>query len=237
MILLPVYLINHPYNIAMMSSSSPPPISSTPFVENVSQTEATAADVQPQVIEAYLAGNRKVVVDQTRFQDELRSKGFGEKEDSEFILKPYETLYLFYTNRLKLKNKPTIGFNSLLELLLKHNRNIMSEFLVYRDLRSKGYVAKEGFGFGNDFRVYERGDYEKKPAKYVIFGINEGTNTTAKQFASAVSEIQKMGKEAVIAVIERRGEVIYYKASTINFTENDNYNNNLATKKFDKKLD
>lgn len=221
----------------MMSSSSPPPISSMPFVENVSQRAATAADVQPLVIEAYLAGNRKVVVDQTHFQDELRSKGFGEKEDSEFILKPYETLYLFYTNRLKLKNKPTIGFNSLLELLLKHNRNIMSEFLVYRDLRSKGYVAKEGFGFGNDFRVYERGDYEKKPAKYVIFGINEGTNTTAKQFASAVSEIQKMGKEAVIAVIERRGEVIYYKASTINFTENNNYANNLATKKFDKKLD
>lgn len=220
----------------MMSSSSPPPISSTPFVENVSQRAATAADVQPPVIEAYLAGNRKVVVDQTRFQDELRSKGFGEKEDSEFILKPYETLYLFYTNRLKLKNKPTIGFNSLLELLLKHNRNIMSEFLVYRDLRSRGYVAKEGFGFGNDFRVYERGDYEKKPAKYVIFGINEGTNTTAKQFASAVSEIQKMGKEAVIAVIERRGEVIYYKASTINFTENNNYANNLAAKKFDKKL-
>ncbi len=221
----------------MMSSSSPPPISSMPFVENVSQRAATAADVQPLVIEAYLAGNRKVVVDQTHFQDELRSKGFGEKEDSEFILKPYETLYLFYTNRLKLKNKPTIGFNSLLELLLKHNRNIMSEFLVYRDLRSKGYVAKEGFGFGNDFRVYERGDYEKKPAKYVIFGINEGTNTTAKQFASAVSEIQKMGKEAVIAVIERRGEVIYYKASTINFTKNNNYANNLATKKFDKKLD
>jgi tRNA-intron endonuclease, archaea type len=221
----------------MMSSSSPPPISPTPFVENVSQRAATATDVQPPVIEAYLAGNRKVVVDQTRFQDELRSKGFGEKEDSEFILKPYETLYLFYTNRLKLKNKPTIGFNSLLELLLKHNRNIMSEFLVYRDLRSRGYVAKEGFGFGNDFRVYERGDYEKKPAKYVIFGINEGTNTTAKQFASAVSEIQKMGKEAVIAVIERRGEVIYYKASTINFTENNNYANNLAAKKFDKKLD
>ena len=221
----------------MMSSSSPPPIGSTPFVENVTQRAAAAADVQPQAIEAYLAGNRKVVVDQTRFQDELRSKGFGENEDSEFILKPYETLYLFYTNRLKLKNKPTIGFNSLLELLLKHNRNIMSEFLVYRDLRSRGYVAKEGFGFGNDFRVYERGDYEKKPAKYVVFGINEGTNTTAKQFASAVSEIQKMGKEAVVAVIERRGEVIYYKASTINFTENNNYANNLAAKKFDKKLD
>jgi tRNA-intron endonuclease len=210
-----------------MSSSSSPATSPHPLSEKVSESEAAAAEVQPSIIEGYLAGNGKIVVNETRFQDELRTKGFGEKENAEFVLKSYEALYLFHTKRLKLKNKPQIGFNSLFELLLKHNRNIMSVFLVYRDLRSRGYVAKEGFGFGNDFRVYERGDYEKKPAKYVVFGINEGTNTTAREFASAVSQIQKMGKEAVVAVIERRGEVIYYKASTIHFTDNkNNYNNN-----------
>jgi tRNA-intron endonuclease, archaea type len=209
-----------------MSSSSPPATSPHPLSEKVSESEAAAAEVQPSIIEGYLAGNGKIVINETRFQDELRTKGFGEKENAEFVLKSYEALYLFHTNRLKLKNKPDIGFDSLFELLLKHNRNIMSVFLVYRDLRSRGYVAKEGFGFGNDFRVYERGDYEKKPAKYVVFGINEGTNTTAREFASAVSQIQKMGKEAVVAVIERRGEVIYYKASTIHFTDNKNNNNN-----------
>ena len=210
--------------IAMMSPSSPA-TSPQPFSEKISEPlAAAAAEVQPSIIEGCLAGSRKIVIDETRFQDELHSKGFGEKENAEFILKPYEALYLFHTKRLKLKNKPAIGFNSLFELLLKNNRNIMSEFLLYRDLRSRGYVAKEGFGFGNDFRVYERGDYEKKPAKYVVFGINEGTNTTAKDFASTVSQIRKMGKEAVVAVIERRGEVIYYKTSTIHFTENNNNN-------------
>jgi tRNA-intron endonuclease, archaea type len=209
-----------------MSSSSPPATSPHPLSEKVSESEAAAAEVQPSIIEGYLAGNGKILINETRFQDELRTKGFGEKENAEFVLKSYEALYLFHTKRLKLKNKPHIGFDSLFELLLKHNRNIMSVFLVYRDLRSRGYVAKEGFGFGNDFRVYERGDYEKKPAKYVVFGINEGTNTTAREFASAVSQIQKMGKEAVVAVIERRGEVIYYKASTIHFTDNKNNNNN-----------
>jgi tRNA-intron endonuclease len=208
--------------IAIVSPSSPV-TSPTPLSEKISEPVA-AAEAQPSIIEGYLTASRKIVIHETRFQDELRTKGFGEKENAEFILKPYEALYLFHTKRLKLKNKPAIGFNSLFELLLEHNKNILSEFLVYRDLRSRGYVAKEGFGFGNDFRVYERGDYEKKPAKYVVFSINEGTNTTAKEFASAVSQIQKMGKEAVVAVIERRGEVIYYKASTIHFTDNNNYN-------------
>lgn len=173
----------------------------------------------PPVVEARLAAGGKIIVDETRQQDELRTKGFGEKED-QYVLKPYEALYLMHTKRLSLKNKPGLTFDPLFELLLKYDRNIMTKFLVYRDLRSRGYVAKEGFGFGNDFRVYERGDYEKKPAKYVVFGINEGTNTTTKDLAESVDQIEKMGKEAVVAVIERRGEVIYYKASKMRFTEN-----------------
>jgi hypothetical protein len=44
-----------------------------------------------------------------------------------------------------------------------------------------------------------------------------------------------MGKEAVVAVIERRGEVIYYKASTIIFADNNNNTkNNLVERKFNK---
>ena len=210
-----------------MSSSHPAGSSGSP-PEKLDGTLTPAAEVQAPIIEGRLAANGKILIDETRFQDELRTKGFGEKEDSEFVLKSYEALYLFYTKRLRFSNKPDIAFNLLFEFLLKHNRNIMSLFLVYRDLRSRGYVAKEGFGFGNDFRVYERGDYEKKPAKYVVFGINEGTNISAKDFALAVSQIEKMGKEAVVAVIERRGEVIYYKASTINFANNNSANNYIS---------
>lgn len=210
-----------------MSSSRPAGSSGSP-PEKLDGTLTPAAELQAPIIEGRLAGSGKILIDETRFQDELRSKGFGEKEDAEFVLKSYEALYLFYTKRLRFSNKPDIALNSLFEFLLKHNRNIMSVFLVYRDLRSRGYVAKEGFGFGNDFRVYERGDYEKKPAKYVVFGINEGTNISAKDFALAVSQIEKMGKEAVVAVIERRGEVIYYKASTINFANNNSANNYVS---------
>lgn len=180
----------------------------------------------PPVVEARLAGSGKVLVDETRFQDELRTKGFGEKEDAEYVLKAYEALYLMNTKRLVLKGRKEMTFDSLFDMLVKYDRNIMTKFLVYRDLRSRGYVAKEGFGFGNDFRVYERGEHEKKPAKYVIFGINEGTNVTARSFLQAIEQIEKMGKEAVVAVIERRGEVIYYKASKMRFIENKYRQNN-----------
>src|SRR5215212_1369812 len=102
-------------------SSSPPEISSRRFSdmsnEALSTTTTTSsstisgAEVQPSIIEAHITGNGKIVIVETRIQDELRTKGFGEKEDAEYILKPYEALYLFHTKRLKLKNKPETDFN------------------------------------------------------------------------------------------------------------------------------
>jgi tRNA-intron endonuclease len=38
--------------------------------------------------------------------------------------------------------------------------------------------------------------------------------------AKTIEQIVRMGKDAVVAVIERRGEVIYYKMSKVSFPEN-----------------
>ena len=175
----------------------------------------------PYLIEAVMATRGlKIVVEESRFQDQLRNKGFGDKEDSEYLLKPYEALYLVYTKRLILKGiRNNLDFDSLIELILKHDKDILTKFLIYRDLRSRGYIAKEGFGFGVDFRVYERGEFEKKASKYIVFGLNEGINMKANNFSAAIEQIGKMGKEGVIAVVERRGGVIYYKVAKSRFIE------------------
>jgi tRNA-intron endonuclease len=196
----------------MSSSTSSSPHPSSPYDDD---------DFQ-YIIEAVLAGRGlKILVTETRFQDQLRNKGFGEKEDSEYLLEPYEALYLIHTKRLVLKSKKNdLDFDSLTELILKYDKDILTRFLIYRDLRSRGYIAKEGFGFGVDFRVYGRGEFEKKPSKYIVFGMNEGVNIKANNFSSAIEQIRKMGKDAVIAVIERRGGIIYYKVSKTMFAEN-----------------
>ena len=101
----------------------------------------------------------------------------------------------------------------------KHD-DILIRFLLYRDLRTRGYVVKDGFGFGSDFRVYERGNYGLKDAKFLIFAFNEGTQQKIGKLYKNIEEITKMGKEPIIAVIERRGEIIYYKVNKMNFSEN-----------------
>ena len=78
-------------------------------------------------------------------------------------------------------------------------------------------MVKDGFGFGTDLRVYERGDFPDKAAKFVVFALDEGTEKSLEDLRDSVRQIVKMGKEAIVAVIERRGEVIYYKVTKATF--------------------
>ena len=165
--------------------------------------------------------NGLIVVESIQQQDQLRNKGYGEKIKDIYVLESYEALFLLYSKRLVLKKEKVIlDFSTFLQTLLKIDLSIFTKFLIFRDLRTRGYVAKEGFGFGNDFRVYERGEYSRKGAKYVIFGINEGISIKANILFENIRSIEKMGKEAIIAVIERRGEIIYYKVNRKKFTHN-----------------
>jgi hypothetical protein len=63
-------------------SSSAPATSPRPLSEKVNEPVIASEEVQHSIIEGYLAGNGRIVIDESRFQDELRTKGFGEKENA-----------------------------------------------------------------------------------------------------------------------------------------------------------
>ena len=154
-------------------------------------------------------------------QRDLEQKGYGEFEKNKFYLKSFESLYLLYTGTLTLlKGKKKVDFDSLMQICKKNDESILTKFLVYRDLRTRGYTVKDGFGFGSDFRVYSKGDFGEKGAKFLVFGLSEGKQEKIGKFQKKIEEIIKMGKEPIIAVIERRGEIIYYKITQMNFYQN-----------------
>ena len=193
-------------------------------------SEADQNSELQNVVEGVLTKKCLIKIADTRSQDQLRNKGFGDREDNDYLLETYEALYLLYLNKLVITSGRIDNFASLLKHVLKYDKEIVTRFLVYRDLRSRGYVVKEGFGFGADFRVYERGEYEKKRAKYVVFCINEGINVKVGELSKNVREIETMGKNAIAAVVERRGEVIYYKLTNMKFKENKKQETTLTLK-------
>ena len=176
--------------------------------------------IEKDSIQGVLIKNQSLILDPD-IQQELEQKGYGEMEKNKLLLKPFESLYLLYTDKLKIfKGKKNINFDSLLQIYKKQDEDVLTQFLVYRDLRTRGYTVKDGFGFGSDFRVYGKGDFGEKGARFLVFSFNEGKQEKIGMLQKKIEEITKMGKEPIIAVIERRGEVIYYKISRISFNQN-----------------
>jgi tRNA-intron endonuclease, archaea type len=171
-----------------------------------------------EVIDATLKAG-KVVVEKGDHFGELEQAGYGEREGKKLVLRDYEALYLVNASKLRLRDEhgKEVSFNDLAEASQLRSRESWTKFIIYRDLRTRGYVVKEGFGFGTDLRVYDRGDFPSKAAKFVVFALDEGTRKKVEELNESVRQIIKMGKEAIVAVIERRGEVIYYRVGRTNF--------------------
>lgn len=166
-----------------------------------------------QVISALFSKKgRHVILEKKEDAILLESKGFGIKEDASFSLRDYEVLYLMFTKKLKLTiDGKQVSFEKYVNFASKRDKDAWARFLIFRDLRTRGYVVREGFGFPIDFRVYDRGDFGAKAAKYIVFGLNEGKTMSIADLKENIDQMARMGKEAVVGVVERRGEVIYYK--------------------------
>jgi tRNA-intron endonuclease len=108
-----------------------------------------------------------------------------------------------------------MGFQDVLKRFQSADENAWLKYLIYRDLRGRGYVVREGFGLGIDFRVYDRGEYGEEAAIYMIFGIREGQPVTLATLARAQMHVQSLKKKLVLAVVNRRGEIVYYSLSQL----------------------
>ena len=173
-------------------------------------------------VEFRTSGNlteKGVTVTEQSSIDALSSRGYGTLEDKVFNLTFYEALYLLDKGMLEVKDQKgtAIDFQTLLHQYEAKNDTAWVNYLVYRDVRSRGYVVREGFGGGIDFRIYERGSYGKDIAPYLVLGTQEGKPLGIDLLASALAQCQSQKKELILAVINRRGEIVYYSVSQLNF--------------------
>jgi tRNA-intron endonuclease len=151
--------------------------------------------------------------------DALSQRGYGTTENGTFTLAFYEALYLLDKEMLKVKNEngEEVAFQSLLHCYEGVDESAWINYLVYRDLRSRGYVVREGFGAGIDFRIYERGAYGKDTSSYLVLSTQEGKPVSMQDLMNALLQCQSLKKELVLAVMNRRGEIVYYSVSPLTF--------------------
>ncbi|MDD5192531.1 MAG: tRNA-intron lyase [Candidatus Nanoarchaeia archaeon] len=118
--------------------------------------------------------------------------GFGEKKQGIIIYSVYETLYL-------IENKKAIG-------KIKLKKNEKNNYLVFRDLRKKGYIPKAGLKFGADFRVYVKNE---RHAKYLVHIVNEKDKIGFKEILTKTRISHSTAKKLLIAIIDSQEDITY----------------------------
>jgi tRNA-intron endonuclease len=135
------------------------------------------------------------------------------KGTNKLTLEPEEALLLTRRERIQVHDTKgaELEFSNLLERLAEGHPGLWTRFLVYSDLRSRGYVVRTGYGKGLLFRVYPRGaKLNEATAKYFVCAISEGSPLKVTELDAFSKQAKRNRKKLMLAVLDRQGETTYY---------------------------
>lgn len=161
--------------------------------------------------------DKKIIVLDRKLQDQLHSKGFGERSHSEYVLDAFESTYLLEKDKLKISKKEKIlSFNQLMHEFSDKHKEFYPQFVVFRDLRDKGFVVRTGFKFGFDFRVYPKG---KNPgedhSEFVVQVVKQTEKFSTPSLSRMVRMSGTLHTKLVLAVVDSENDVNYYSIQRI----------------------
>ncbi|KXB02698.1 hypothetical protein AKJ45_02510 [candidate division MSBL1 archaeon SCGC-AAA261F19] len=171
--------------------------------------------MENEVPEAYYF-NKRIIVPEEEEANRIHERGATGKPLSGggLQLAPVEALYLLEREKIKIISKEegeTLSFDDFFSKFSDIDPELMFKYIVYQDLRSRGYVVKTGLKYGAHFRVYERGVTPGTDhSAYLVHAISENENLTPHDLSRAVRLAHSVRKKMIFAVIDNEGDVTYY---------------------------
>lgn len=159
----------------------------------------------------------KVLVEDKKTRDQLTQKAFGEKKDKTVVLDLKEALYLLENEKIEVVHKGKKMDNaSLLKHASAREAKFYSKYLVFKDLRDRGYCVKTGFKFGFDFRMYPRG---KKPgqahSKQVVKVFTQDEGKSMVEISRMIRLAGNLRTVFTAAVVDSEDDINYYSMERI----------------------
>jgi tRNA-intron endonuclease len=157
-----------------------------------------------------------IVVHDERMASQLYNKGsHGTPESGGSLRLTFmEAAYLVEVGRLEVEDD--IGGTVTLEDLISSGG--MSDpafevlYLVYRDMRERGYLVRPSTTSGVDFEVFPRGGTHKDPARQWLLAVSERTSFATEEFLEMLHRAQGFGRRVLIGVVDEEGDVTHYMA-------------------------
>ncbi len=179
---------------------------------NAITTNEVTEEEKLQPLTAYIKNNQ-VYLKLTSEVKTLREKGFGQRKYNTITLTSYETLYLIEKEKiivLDQHSKTALSFKDLVKLLCKENVETWIKYLVFRDLRERGYIVRDSNLV--DFEISG-----KTVVRRLVTIIHEGTDASIVRLNKLLQYMKKERKELVAAVIDRRTDIVYYILDSMEF--------------------
>ena len=168
----------------------------------------------------------KIFDDYTLIEDKnsnaLYSQGwFGKYTKSNNLrLDSFETVLLLERNKIKVisEDDKTLELSEVVSFLSNKIPDFLIHYLLYKDLRGRGYVVKKHSRESKYFELYERGATPKK-AKHlaVVVPMVEGVLFNIDDIDLILSETKEISKQLIFAVIDSLGDVSYYSVNELEF--------------------
>jgi tRNA-intron endonuclease len=154
-----------------------------------------------------------VVVEDPAESSTLQNKGsYGEPlSGGGLSLTLLEAVYLVETERLAIvRDGAPVPMRSLLRAASKAYDQFEIKYVVYRDLRQRGYVAVEGPP-PSDFVVFPRGGAPKRtPARYWVSALSERSVFDADALTEHLRRVAAVRKQLLLGVVDEESDLTYY---------------------------
>lgn len=159
-----------------------------------------------------------IIVEDQKEASQLYTKGYFGTPQSGGALKLdlLDAIYLTEASKLKvMKADQWQNQDRLFRLGTRLNPNFDVNYIVYRDLRQRGYVVKNGTP-PLTFRVLPRGGIPNKhPSKYWVLAISERGEFDISMLIDIVDKVKNVKKELLLAVVDEEGDITYYKTKMV----------------------
>lgn len=169
-----------------------------------------------KMIKAHLLGESVLSNSEEAFALYKKSN-FGEPVGEKIQYSSYEAIFLIEKKKMELiHQKKNLLKEDLLNRFKKKDKKIETKYIVFKDLREKGYIVKTALKFGAEFRVYEKGHHPgKKHAKWILFTDDETKKLSWHEFASKNRVAHSTRKKLLIAIVDSERGIIYYETNWI----------------------
>jgi tRNA-intron endonuclease len=152
----------------------------------------------------------KIIIPTQSEADSLFQNGFGYRKNKQYFLNYVETLYNIERGKISVvdeDNNKLLSFQNLYKILSSSEPDLWIKFMVYKDLRTRGFIVNIKNNF---FRVYERGNFGKTRPSYQLKIISEGKPEKIRKLLKELETLNRENLSMKLAVIDRRGEIVYY---------------------------